>query len=122
MTREYSDYILSPDLTETAVQDAIPTESYGNFGLVAAASAVPATAVAAAEVLGDEHPVPDDKEQRDDADDDPSDGQPVAAFAGLVDRAPGPRPAPPSLAGMTEAPPSLAGMKERAGNGQRAAA
>jgi hypothetical protein len=32
-TREYSDYILSPDLTETAVQDAIPTESYGNFGL-----------------------------------------------------------------------------------------
>jgi hypothetical protein len=46
--------------------------------------------VAAAEVLGDEHPVPDDKEQRDDADDDPSDGQPVAAFAGLVDRAPGP--------------------------------
>jgi len=36
--------------------------------------------------------------------------------------APGPRPAPPSLAGMTEAPPSLAGMKERAGNGQRAVA
>ena len=32
-THEYSDYILSPDLTETAVQDAIPTESYGNFGL-----------------------------------------------------------------------------------------
>ena len=32
-TRKYSDYILSPDLTETAVQDAIPTESYGNFGL-----------------------------------------------------------------------------------------
>jgi len=36
--------------------------------------------------------------------------------------APRARPAPPSLAGMTEAPPSLAGMKERAGNGQRAAA
>ena len=34
-TRKYSDYILSPDLTETAVQDAIPTESYGNFGLAA---------------------------------------------------------------------------------------
>jgi hypothetical protein len=33
VTREYSDYTLSPDLTETAVQDAIPTESCGNFGL-----------------------------------------------------------------------------------------
>jgi hypothetical protein len=25
---------MRPDLIETAVQDAIPTESYGNFGLV----------------------------------------------------------------------------------------
>jgi osmotically-inducible protein OsmY len=32
-TRRFSDYILWPDLTETAVQGAIPTESYGNFGL-----------------------------------------------------------------------------------------
>ena len=32
-TRRYSDYTLSPNLTETAVQGAIPTESYGNFGL-----------------------------------------------------------------------------------------
>src|SRR6266496_4215797 len=32
-TRGYSDYILYPNLTETAVQDATPTESYGNFGL-----------------------------------------------------------------------------------------
>jgi hypothetical protein len=32
-TRIFSDYISWPDLTETAVQDAIPTESYGNFGL-----------------------------------------------------------------------------------------
>jgi peptidyl-tRNA hydrolase len=32
-TRQFSDYIPWPDLTETAVQDAIPTESYGNFGL-----------------------------------------------------------------------------------------
>jgi hypothetical protein len=32
-TRIFSDYILWPNLTETAVQDAIPTESYGNFGL-----------------------------------------------------------------------------------------
>jgi hypothetical protein len=38
-TREYSDYTLSPDLTETAVQDAIPTEGYGNFGLNAVGSA-----------------------------------------------------------------------------------
>src|SRR6266567_3587368 len=34
-TRGYSDYILYPNLTETAVQDATPTESYGNFGLAA---------------------------------------------------------------------------------------
>jgi hypothetical protein len=32
-TREYSDYTLYPDLAETAVQGAAPTESYGNFGL-----------------------------------------------------------------------------------------
>src|SRR6266516_3568817 len=30
----FSDYTPWPDLTETAVQDAIPAESYGNFGLV----------------------------------------------------------------------------------------
>ncbi len=30
---EFSDYALCLDLTETAVQDAISTESYGNFGL-----------------------------------------------------------------------------------------
>jgi hypothetical protein len=30
---EFSDYDPCPDLTETAVQRAIPTESYGNFGL-----------------------------------------------------------------------------------------
>ena len=33
-TRSFSDYIPWPDLTETAVQDAIATGSYGNFGLV----------------------------------------------------------------------------------------
>jgi hypothetical protein len=33
VTREFSDYIPQPDLIETAVQEAIPTESYGNFGL-----------------------------------------------------------------------------------------
>ena len=33
MTRRFSDYNPWPDLTETAVQDGIPTESYGNFGL-----------------------------------------------------------------------------------------
>ena len=32
-TRQFSDYTPWPDLTEAAVQDAIPTESYGNFGL-----------------------------------------------------------------------------------------
>ena len=32
-TRGYSDYILYPNLTGTAVQGATPTESYGNFGL-----------------------------------------------------------------------------------------
>ena len=32
-TRKYSDYTLYPDLAETAVQGAAPTESYGNFGL-----------------------------------------------------------------------------------------
>ena len=32
-TRQFSDYNPQPDLTETAVQDAIPTESYGNSGL-----------------------------------------------------------------------------------------
>jgi hypothetical protein len=32
-TRLFSDYVPWPYLTETAVQDAIPTESYGNFGL-----------------------------------------------------------------------------------------
>jgi hypothetical protein len=32
-TRRFSDYTLWPDHTETAVQGAIPTESYGNFGL-----------------------------------------------------------------------------------------
>jgi hypothetical protein len=32
-TRRYSDYISDSDRTETAVQDAMPTESYGNFGL-----------------------------------------------------------------------------------------
>jgi hypothetical protein len=32
-TRQFSDYIPWPDLTETAVQDVMPTESYGNFGL-----------------------------------------------------------------------------------------
>jgi hypothetical protein len=73
-------------------------------------------------VLGDEHSLPDDKEQRDDADDDPGDGQPVAAFAGLVDRAPGPARRRLAWPGMTEAPPSLAGMMEKAGNGQRAVA
>jgi len=35
-TRQFSDYISWLDLTGTAVQDAIPTESYGNFGLAAA--------------------------------------------------------------------------------------
>src|SRR5207253_385609 len=34
-TRHFSDYAWWADLAETAVQDAIPTESYGNFGLVA---------------------------------------------------------------------------------------
>jgi len=29
----YSDYVLCPDVTEFAVQDATPTKSYGNFGL-----------------------------------------------------------------------------------------
>jgi DNA-binding CsgD family transcriptional regulator len=38
-TRRFSDYTLWPDLAETAVQDAIPTESYGNFGLAAAEAA-----------------------------------------------------------------------------------
>jgi len=33
-TRKYSDYILYPNLTETAAQAAMPTKSYGNFGLV----------------------------------------------------------------------------------------
>src|SRR5438132_1060952 len=33
-TRRYSDYIQYPDRAETAAQDATPTESYGNFGLV----------------------------------------------------------------------------------------
>src|SRR5271155_1949929 len=33
MTRRFSDYTLCPDLTETAVQDPVLTESYGNFGL-----------------------------------------------------------------------------------------
>src|SRR6266700_2159114 len=37
-TRQFSDYIPWPDLTETAVQDAIPTESYGNSGLVSRCS------------------------------------------------------------------------------------
>jgi hypothetical protein len=32
-THQFSDYTPWPDLTETAVQDVIPTESYGNFGL-----------------------------------------------------------------------------------------
>src|SRR5216684_3747095 len=32
-TRKYSDYILHPNLTETAAQAAMPTKSYGNFGL-----------------------------------------------------------------------------------------
>src|SRR5690349_5796187 len=32
-TRQFSDYNPQPDLTETAVQDAIPTESYDNSGL-----------------------------------------------------------------------------------------
>src|SRR6266480_1943241 len=32
-TRKYSDYILYPNLTETAAQAAMPTKSYGNFGL-----------------------------------------------------------------------------------------
>jgi hypothetical protein len=32
-TRRFSDYTSWPDLTETAVQGAILTESYGNFGL-----------------------------------------------------------------------------------------
>src|ERR1700723_3284239 len=32
-TRPFSDYTPWPDLTETAVQGATPTESYGNFGL-----------------------------------------------------------------------------------------
>jgi hypothetical protein len=30
---ESSDYTMRPDITETAGQDAVPTESYGNFGL-----------------------------------------------------------------------------------------
>jgi len=29
----YSDYILWPDITGMARQDAVPGESYGNFGL-----------------------------------------------------------------------------------------
>ena len=33
MTRRFSDYAQWPDLTETVVQDTVPTESYGNFGL-----------------------------------------------------------------------------------------
>ena len=32
----YSDYIPAADSAETAAQDASPTESYGNFGLVEA--------------------------------------------------------------------------------------
>ena len=32
-TRGYSDYTLCPDPAETAAQEAMPTESYGNFGL-----------------------------------------------------------------------------------------
>jgi hypothetical protein len=32
-TRKYSDYTLCPDIAETAVQGATPTESYSNFGL-----------------------------------------------------------------------------------------
>src|SRR6266566_2702081 len=39
-TRQFSDYIPWPDLTETAVQDAIPTESYGNSGLVGQAPVI----------------------------------------------------------------------------------
>ena len=35
-TCQFSDYTPWPDLTETAVQDAIPTESYGSFGLIKA--------------------------------------------------------------------------------------
>jgi hypothetical protein len=31
--RIYSDYTLCPDLAKKAVQGAMPTESYGNFGL-----------------------------------------------------------------------------------------
>lgn len=34
-TRRFSDYTPWPYLTETAGQGAIPTESYGNFGLAA---------------------------------------------------------------------------------------
>jgi hypothetical protein len=33
-TRKYSDYALWLHLTETAAQDAVPTESYSNFNLV----------------------------------------------------------------------------------------
>src|SRR6266496_6652008 len=43
-TRGYSDYILYPNLTETAVQDATPTESYGNFGLTSGSSGRPGDA------------------------------------------------------------------------------
>src|SRR6266581_3747873 len=58
----------------------------GGRGLVPAASAASAApAVAATDVLGDDDPVPDGNEQRDDPDDDPGDRQPAAAFAALVD-------------------------------------
>ena len=40
-TRRFSDYAPCLDLTETAVQDAISTESYGNFGLGAGQGTVP---------------------------------------------------------------------------------
>ena len=39
-TRKYSDYILYPNLTETAAQAAMPTKSYGNFGLKMPAAGV----------------------------------------------------------------------------------
>jgi hypothetical protein len=46
-TRRFSDYILWSYLTETAVQGAILTKSYGNFGLV-----IPAGQFASREVQG----------------------------------------------------------------------
>ena len=51
-TRKYSDYILYPNLTETAAQAAMPTKSYGNFGLGQASGQGQAGQVGAAAAAG----------------------------------------------------------------------